>query len=71
MSKSLEARISELEAELVEERSGFDIRWRADMRAIDLWQAETGETQKWPDHADLCVWLMKRLDALETSPVKT
>lgn len=41
----------------------FDMRWQADQRAIKRWQAETGRTDTWPDHADLCVWLMEKLDA--------
>jgi len=32
------------------------------MRAICRWQAETGKTLTWPDHADLCVWLLGKLD---------
>lgn len=41
----------------------FDIRWEADMRAIKLWQeANPGNDLMWPDHADLCVWLMEELE---------
>lgn len=46
----------------------FDIRWQADMRAIKRWQEATGRTMTWPDHADLCVWLMEQLEAAEWSP---
>lgn len=46
-------------------RAGFNLRWDADRRAIKRWQAATGNLLVWPDHADLCVWLLKRLDALE------
>lgn len=39
----------------------FDLRWEADMRAIKRWQAaEPGRELTWPDHADLCVWLLER-----------
>lgn len=41
----------------------FRLRWAADMRAIARWQAEHGNTLIWPDHADLCVWLMEQLEA--------
>lgn len=40
----------------------FDLRWDADMRAIRMWQAETGRDLVWPDHADLVVWLLKKMD---------
>lgn len=40
----------------------FDIRWNADMRAIKRWQdAHPGKDNVWPDHADLCVWLLGQL----------
>lgn len=56
-------RIAELDADLAEEKSSFDVRWKADMRAIKRWQGATGKTLTWPDHADLCVWLMDELGA--------
>lgn len=49
--------------ELAELQVVFDLRWRADMRAIKRWQEATGRTMVWPDHADLCVWLLEQLDA--------
>ncbi|MGY3278084.1 hypothetical protein [Bradyrhizobium sp. S3.7.6] len=40
----------------------FDLRWNADMRAIKRWQAEKpGRELSWPDHADLCIWLLEQL----------
>lgn len=42
--------------------ASFDLRWNADRRAIKRWQAATGKTLIWPDHADLCVWLLEQLD---------
>jgi aspartyl/asparaginyl beta-hydroxylase (cupin superfamily) len=59
-----EQRVGELERELAEMKASFDLRWKADMRAIKKWQAETGRTMEWPDHADLCVWLMGKLETL-------
>ena len=55
---SAQARVKELE-------SSFDLRWKADMRAIKMWCEETGELLTCPDHADLVVWLLGRLDALK------
>jgi hypothetical protein len=46
----------------VELEAMFDVRWKADMRAIKRWQAATGKTLIWLDHADLCVWLLEQLD---------
>lgn len=43
----------------------FDLRWKADMRAIKRWQAANpGNDLVWPDHADLVVWLLDQLDGL-------
>lgn len=40
----------------------FKLRWDADMRAIKRWQKETGHELTWPDHADLVVWLLQKLE---------
>lgn len=41
----------------------FDLRWKADMRAIERWRAERPKERelRQPDHADLCVWLLEQL----------
>ena len=40
----------------------FDLRREADMRAIKMWQeSNPGNDLTWPDHADLCVWLMEKV----------
>jgi hypothetical protein len=62
--------IAQLTAELeerTEERDNlqvsFDLRWKADMRAIKAWQtAHPGSDLVWPDHVDLCLWLMEQLN---------
>ena len=42
----------------------FSLRWKADMRAIKMWQAAGPDREMtWPDHADLVVWLLEQLDA--------
>lgn len=51
-----------LAAQNAELEAGFDMRWNADMRAIKRWQQATGKILEWPDHADLCVWLLEQLD---------
>ncbi len=56
-----------LKADLTECDQSFDLRWEADMRARDMWHAAGGDEMTWPDHADLCVWLLERLaEARET-----
>lgn len=37
----------------------FDLRWKADQRAIKRWQDATGKKLTWPDHADLVVWILE------------
>ena len=59
-SQSLKA-LKTAEQERREHRASFDLRWRADMRAIKRWQEAHGQPDMWPDHADLCVWLMEQL----------
>lgn len=44
----------------------FDLRWKADRRATEMWQrAHPGNDLVWPDHADMVVWLLEQLDAAE------
>ncbi len=43
----------------------FDARWRADMRAIRRWHEAGNPELTWPDHADLVVWLLERLERAE------
>lgn len=54
--------IKRLRQEIEEFQASADLRWDADMRAIKRWQEATGATDTWPDHADLCVWLLEQLD---------
>jgi hypothetical protein len=47
------------------ERS-FDLRWKASQRAIEQWQqSHPGNEHVWPDHQDLCVWLMEQFMGLK------
>lgn len=44
----------------------FDLRWRADIRAIARWRsAAPGRDLTLPDHADLCVWLLEEIASLD------
>lgn len=63
---------AELHAELrkreVEEyEQMFDLRYKADMRAIKRWREATGRHLVWPDHADLCVWLLEQNERLRAA----
>lgn len=60
-------RIAELAKELGEQESSFLLRWEADQRAIKHWQEATGKELTWPDHADLCVWLLEQNEAIRAS----
>lgn len=62
---SATAVIGELRAEVEEQKQSFDLRWNADMRAIKRWREATGVELTWPDHADLCVWLLEQLARVE------
>ena len=58
-------------AELAEMKQSFDLRRKANMRAIDMWRAaHPGDDLTWPDHADLCTWLMDELAALKARMCK-
>lgn len=50
-------------SELDEIQRLFELRYAADMRAIKRWEDATGKTLIWPDHADLVVWLLNRLES--------
>lgn len=54
--------IKELSEDNDELNFSFNLRWKADIRAIKKWQIKTGKKLRWPDHADLCVYLMDELD---------
>lgn len=45
----------------------FDATWAANMRAIKRWQAATGRELTWPDHADLVIWLLERIEGAEAA----
>lgn len=64
------AYLAEWAVERIEELDAtFDLRWKADMRAIKRWQeAHPGNDLTWPDHADMVVWLLEQLDARPSQP---
>jgi hypothetical protein len=59
----LEEDLATAKQDLIEFQQSFDLRWNADMRAIKRWQAaHPGKELIWPDHTDLCVWLLAQID---------
>ena len=57
------AELADLKTERDDLQTSFDLRWKADMRAIKAWQtAHPGNDLVWPDHVDLCLWLMEQLN---------
>lgn len=56
---------SELVRELADYEATFDLRQRADARAIVAWRAKHPERElKSPDHVDLIVWLADECERL-------
>jgi hypothetical protein len=63
-ARSIGERIGDELTEARRLEESFDLRWKADMRAIKMWQQKTGRIHTWPDHADLCVFLLDELDRM-------
>ena len=62
------AGVPALVAELAELQTSSDLRWNADQRARERWRAaHPDQPLTWPDHVDLCVWLMTRVTELEAA----
>lgn len=59
-------RIEALVAENAEYEEVFDMQWKAGMRAVERWrEAHPGNDLVLPDTADLCLWLLARVERLE------
>lgn len=59
------AECERLRAEIETHDASFNLRWRADQRAIKCWQeAHPGNDLVWPDHADMVVWLMDECERM-------
>lgn len=55
-------------AEIADLQATVEIHQEADARAIRQWQAaHPGNDARWPDHADLCVWLMEENERLKVA----
>jgi len=47
----------------------FDLRYKADMQAIERWHKAGNDELVWPDHADLVIWLLEQLEKAEKEKV--
>lgn len=64
--KRLKSELEKAEAEIMELNQTFDLRWKADIRAIKQWRkAHPGNELVMPDHVDLVLWLSKLLEGRE------
>ena len=64
--ETIERRLDAAALEQAEMQATFDLRWKADMRAIEMWQAaHPDRSEVWPDHADMVVWLLERADQVQ------
>ena len=57
-------RVADAVEDSIEMNHIFDLRHKADMRGIKMWQEKTGKNLTWPDHADIVVFLLEKIDAL-------
>jgi len=65
-AEKAKAEVARLTAELDEFQALFDLIWKADMRATQMWQdANPGNDLVWPDGANLTLWLMGQVDKAE------
>lgn len=68
ISTELAPMVAAAQAEARELQASSDLRWNADQRARERWKAaHPDQPQTWPDHADLCVWLMAELETAPTA----
>lgn len=56
----LKAKYAVMLEKLQDLESTFDLRWKADERARQMWQTETGNDW-WPNTTNLTVWLLQKL----------
>lgn len=67
--KSLRSQLQAAQDQQAEYERTFDLRWKADLRAIERWrQGDPSRDFTMPDHADLCVWLLEQLEASGPRP---
>lgn len=62
---ALAAEVERQRTDIKEREQAFEIHWNATRTATKLWQEQhPGQEGTWPDHANLCVWLMGQLEAI-------
>lgn len=63
--------LAEALEDLEDHEFSFNLRWKADQRAIKRWHEAGGDELTRPDHADLCVWLMGQLSPTPGAPARS
>ena len=64
--RQAEARVAELEKANAAWQASFDVYWKSEREALELWQAANpGNELIWPDIKNMTVWLMDRVAELE------
>lgn len=56
--------VQKIKEDLEELQATFNLIWKAQQRAIQMWQQKTGQGLNWPNKASLIVWLMEENDSL-------
>ncbi len=56
--------VQKIKEDLEELQATFNLIWKAQQRAIQMWQQKTGQGLNWPDKASLIVWLMEENESL-------
>ena len=59
--------IAEMLKEYIEMMETFNLQWKADQRAVKLWQDAHNRPHTLPDRTNMVSWLMKELDATRTA----
>lgn len=63
---AIRQQLAEATAERDELQATFGLQWKADMRAIKLWQEAHPERKNiWPDRCNMVTWLMEQMDAAD------
>lgn len=68
----LKVELAEYREDVKEYEATFQMRHKADVRAIKRWRAASpGRDLTLPDHADLVVWLLEQLEQVRANAVLT
>lgn len=70
-AKFLIGRIEELETEVAEIQSVWDLTWKADQKAIEIWRTSHPRDETvFPDRSKMTEWMLERITALKAALLK-